>query len=272
VNLRPLIARLEAAGVADPAGDARRIFDWAYARGAEAGPQDRDAPNAVTLAHLERAVTEREARRPVSQIIGRRSFWRHDFDVTGDVLDPRPDTETLVEQALAMPFSRVLDLGTGTGCIVISLLAEYPKARGVAVDLSKAALRVAAANARRIGVADRLELLRSDWFDAVTGDFDLIVSNPPYIAEAEMADLAPEVRQWEPRMALTDEADGLTAYRIIATCAGAHLRPGGRLMVEIGPGQGAAVHDLFEMAGFEGVAVIPDLDGRDRVVWGRMPG
>jgi len=270
VNLRPLIDRLQAAGVADPAGDARRLFDWAYRQGAQAAePQDRDAPNAVTLAHLDRAVADRERRRPVSQIIGERSFWKHEFRVTGDVLDPRPDTETLVEQALTQPFDRVLDLGTGTGCIVISLLADQPQARGVGVDLSLTALSCAAQNAKTIGVAPRLELVRSDWFDGVHESFDLIVSNPPYIAAEEMAALAPEVRDWEPRMALTDEGDGLTAYRIIAAGAPGYLTPGGRRMVEIGPRQGSAVSGLFAEVGLVDISVLPDIDGRDRVVSAR---
>ncbi|WP_136635669.1 peptide chain release factor N(5)-glutamine methyltransferase [Pseudooceanicola onchidii] len=270
--LSDAVARLTKAGVADPRGDARRLFDWAYALGQAAGPsQDRDAPNAVTQAAFDDAIARRADRQPVSQITGRRAFWRHDFDVTPDVLDPRPDTETLVEQALAVPFDRVLDLGTGTGCIVISLLADRITATGMAVDASDAALTVARGNADRIGVADRLDLRLSDWFTHVTGQFDLIVSNPPYIALEEMPGLAPEVARWEPRLALTDEGDGLGAYRIIAGHVMAHLTPGGWLMVEIGPTQAAGVADLFRAAGFDTVQVHRDIDQRDRVVTGQRP-
>ena len=272
MNLRAVADRLAAAGVADPVRDARVLFDWAYGIGGKTGePQDRDAPNATTLEHFDRAIKQRVKRQPVSQIIGTRSFWRHDFVVSGDVLDPRPDTETLVEQALSGPFTRVLDLGTGTGCIVISLLAERPEAKGMAVDVSEQALAVARINARKIGVEDRLDLRVSDWFGAVGGQFDLIVSNPPYIAADEMPGLAPEVREWEPRMALTDEADGLEAYRIIAKGAADWLCPGGRLLVEIGPSQGAAVNMLFAKAGFVDNLIVQDLDGRDRVVSGTLP-
>ena len=271
MTLRPAVERLRAAGVPDPARDARVLFDWAYAGGAKDGPQDRDQPNRTTLDLFEIAVTERAARRPVSQIIGRRAFWRHEFIVTGDVLDPRPDTETLVERALSAPFARLLDLGTGSGCIVLSLLAERPEAQAVAVDLSASALTVARANAVALGVAERLELREGDWFSGIDGLFDLIVSNPPYIAAEEMADLAPEVRGWEPRMALTDEADGQTAYRRIAEGALAHLTPGGRLLVEIGPTQAAAVAGLFGGAGLVDIAVTQDIDGRDRVVEARRP-
>ena len=163
----------------------------------------------------------------------------------------------------------MLDLGTGSGCIVISLLAERLKAKGVGTDISQKAVLVAGENAVMAGVADRLVLPLSEWFDDVGGRFDLIVSNPPYIAAAEMADLAPEVRDYEPRQALTDDADGLTAYRILARDAPDHLTPGGRILVEIGATQGQAVAELFSGAGLEDVEVHPDLDGRDRVVSAR---
>lgn len=269
--LREAADRLRAAGVPDPARDARVLFDWAYALGAAQGPQDRDHPNDTTRHHFDQAVAQRLKRQPVSQITGRRAFWRHEFTVTPDVLDPRPDTETLVDHALQAPFRRVLDLGTGSGCIILSLLAERPGATGMAVDLSDRALSVAAANARHIGVEGSVTLQVSDWFAAVEGRFDLIVSNPPYIALEEMPDLAPEVREWEPHMALTDGGDGLGAYRIIAAGAMAHLEPGGRLMVEIGPSQGQAVKMLLAEAGFVDNLVLPDLDGRDRVVSGSRP-
>ncbi|MDF1854157.1 peptide chain release factor N(5)-glutamine methyltransferase [Pseudooceanicola sp.] len=267
------LTRLAAAGVPDPGGDLRRLFDWAYAAGqAEGTAQDRDAPNAATLARLEAAVAARVARQPVSQIIGRRAFWRHDFLVTGDVLDPRPETEALVELALAEPFQRLLDLGTGSGAIAISLLAERPGATGTACDLSGAALDVARRNAAAIGVADRLALRQSDWFAEISGEFDLILSNPPYIAADEMPDLAPEVRDWEPHMALTPGGDGLAAYRQIASGAAAHLRQGGRVLVEIGPTQAAAVIAIFRAEGFDQVTSHPDLDRRDRVVAARLGG
>ena len=146
------------------------------------------------------------------------------------------------------------------------MLAETGQASGLGVDLSPAALGVAESNARALGLLDRARFAASDWFAAVTGRFDLIVSNPPYIAAAEMAALAPEVRDHEPRLALTDGADGLTAYRAIAAGAVAALAPGGRLIVEIGPTQGAAVAGMFAAAGLAEVRVLRDMDGRDRVV------
>ena len=165
---------LVSAGVPDPATDARRLWDFA------AGDDD-----------VFRAVVARRAKRvPVSQITGLRAFWTSEFRVTPDVLDPRPETEALVELALCEPFEHVLDLGTGSGCILLSLLKERPGATGVGTDVSPEAVLVAGENAVRLGVADRVVLPLSDWFDDVGGRFDLIVSNPPYIAADEMAGLA----------------------------------------------------------------------------------
>lgn len=268
--------RLEAAGVDGAGRDATLLF--AAALGDVTGqpvarhhvPAHLHAEASGELVRrYDALVARRAARQPLSQIIGRRAFWNHDFHVTSDTLDPRPETELLVELALREPFDAVLDLGTGTGAILISLMAERPGIRGLGTDLSAAALAVAGGNAARIGVAAQFVL--SDWFGAVEGRFGLIVSNPPYIARDEMAGLAPEVREWEPRMALTDEADGLSAYRAITRGAGAHLLPGARLMVEIGPTQGSAVAALFSEAGLGDIAIHRDLDGRDRVVSGRNP-
>ena len=264
-------ARLAEAGVADPAGDMRRLFDWAYRQGGEAEPQTRDSPNDMTLELYEIALSERLKRKPVAKIVGERAFWRHEFQVTPSVLDPRPDTETLVEIALQEPFSRVLDLGTGSGAIVLSLLADRPAALGVATDVSDDALNVAEWNAKQLGLAERVEFVRSDWFEKVEGGFDLIVSNPPYVSAEVYETLAPEILDWEPKIALTPGGDGLDAYRAICAGARTHLAPGGRLMVEIGYDQGQAVSELFSHAGLEDVTLHPDLNGKDRVVSGRCP-
>ncbi|MFT6450862.1 MAG: release factor glutamine methyltransferase [Halocynthiibacter sp.] len=213
-------------------------------------------------------VERRRAREPMSHILGRRAFWGRDFIVTADVLDPRPETETLIAAALKKPFTKLLDLGVGSGAILLTLLAENPISTGIGSDLSEAALGIAAANAAAFDLRNRVQFQASDWWENVSGQYDLIVSNPPYIAADEMAGLAPELAH-EPRMALTDEADGLSAYRIIAAGALAHLAPGGWLMVEIGPTQGAAVADMFLAAGLKAVQILPDMDGRDRVVQGR---
>lgn len=260
-------ARLRAAGVPDPARDARLLL--AHAARIEASRVTLIAPEDLApdiAERYEQLIALRAVRVPVSHLLGEREFYGRRFKVSGEVLDPRPETEILIEAALSAPFERVLDLGTGSGCILVTLLAERSEATGLGVDLSEAACLQASANAVLHRVADRADVRASDWFAQVAGRFDLIVSNPPYIALAEMPDLAPEVIDHEPRMALTDGGDGLGAYRRIAAGAPDHLRPGGRLMVEIGPTQALPVSQLFEAAGLSGIQVIPDLDGRDRVV------
>ena len=259
--------RLALAGVDDPRHEA-----WAIARAVMPPdtrfhmPLDQPVP-ADWLAEINRILEARVARQPLSQIIGKRDFWKHEFWVTQDTLDPRPDTETLVEAALKQPWNSVLDLGTGTGAILISVLADRPGATGMATDISDAALMIARENAARIGVA--AQFVRADWFDGVTGQFDLIVSNPPYIALSEMAELQPEVHDWEPHLALTDGGDGLAAYRIIAPGAQAHLNPGGQVLVEIGWQQAADVSAIFAAEGAQ-TEVLRDLGGRDRVIRARF--
>ncbi|WP_170523426.1 peptide chain release factor N(5)-glutamine methyltransferase [Ruegeria arenilitoris] len=266
-------ARLRAAGVDDPARDARVLL--AHAARIEASRVTLIAPEELSpeiAERYEQLVSLRAIRVPVSHLLGEREFYGRRFRVSRDVLDPRPETEALIEAALSQPFDRVLELGVGSGCILITLLAERTSATGLGVDLSEAACLQASANAVAHGVQDRAEIQRSDWFGNIGGHFDLIVSNPPYIALDEMDGLSPEVREHEPRLALTDEADGLDAYRRIAAGAPDHLVPGGRLLVEIGPTQAQAVSALFDAAGLADIRVVPDLDGRDRVVGARMPG
>lgn len=265
---------LHASGIEGAAGDARALL--AAAMGVDRGRLTLhlgDAIDARSHARLEAMIARRAAHEPVARILGSRAFWGRDFEVTADVLDPRPETECLIAAALdGAPAARLLDLGTGSGIIAVTLLAEWPSAQGVACDISASALRVAGRNALCHGVRDRLTLLRSDWFSEVAGRFDLILSNPPYIAADEMQDLAPEVREHDPRGALTDGGDGLGAYRVIAAAAGDHLVPGGRLVVEIGWRQGAAVAALLHGAGFAPVTVGQDLAKRDRLVQAVWPG
>ena len=258
---------LGAAGIESPERDARillcHILDIEQAE-LNARMNETLPPSAVF--GMDRVLAVRSLHQPVSHIIGKRSFWNHEFLVSSDVLDPRPDTETLVAAALEQPFERVLDLGTGSGAIILSLLAEAPNASGVASDISGPALDIARRNAGRIGVAERVRFVESDWYDSLTGTFDLVVSNPPYISEAEMEALAPEVRDWEPHLALTPGGDGLSAYRSLAAGLSGVLSAGGRAFFEIGHAQALAVKQIFADSGYKQLEVLQDIDGRDRVI------
>lgn len=264
-------SRLRAAGVPDPARDARMLL--AHAASVDAARITLIAPEDLAPDIEERfdaLISLRAVRVPVSHLVGEREFYGRKFKVSRDVLDPRPETETLVEAALAEPFASVLDLGTGSGCILLSLLAERPRAVGVGVDLSEAACLQASTNAVHLGLAPRVEILQSDWFSDVRGSFDLIVSNPPYLSSDEYDAAQPELTQHEPRMALTDDGDGLDAYRLLAEHSPRFLAPGGRVLVEIGWQQGAAVQAIFDKAGACDISVLSDLDGRDRVISARF--
>lgn len=267
------VARLRAAGIPDPARDARILL--AHAAQVDAARVTLIAPEDIAPDIAERydnLVALRAVRVPVSQLIGSREFYGRRFDISNAVLDPRPETETLIEVALSGTFDRVLDLGTGSGCILVTLLAERTDAQGLGVDVSEDACLQASANAVLHDVAARARFVKSDWFDAVEDRFDLIVSNPPYLAASEMQHVQPELRDHEPRVALTDEADGLSAYRIIAQEAPGYLSADGRVVAEMGWKQAADVAAIFQAQGWGEVAILPDLDGRDRVVLASKPG
>ena len=268
-------ATLKTALVPDPGRDARRLL--AHVLKVPSGRltlflAEEVSPEREVIFNV---LIERRAERvPVSHLTGRRKFYGREFLVTPEVLDPRPETEMLVEAALAAPFQSVLDLGTGSGCILLTLLAERDDSWGVGTDLSKEALNVAFWNRNALRLEARAALEPGDWYAPVADletRFDLVVSNPPYIALAEMPGLAPEVRDHEPRLALTDEGDGLSAYRAITFGARDHLTPGGRLLLEIGPTQASEVNAMLRAAGLENPRVIQDLDGRDRVVQATAP-
>lgn len=263
---------LAAVGIADPGRDARRLFS--HALGIEPGRLTLVLPDPldpVAQSAFDALIARRALREPVSHLTGTRAFYGRDFIVNGAVLDPRPETETLIDAALSLPFKRVLDLGTGSGCILLTLLAETPGSTGLGVDISAAACAVAAQNASALGLDQRAQFQLGNWHAGPLGDYDLIVANPPYIALSELAGLSPEVRDWEPRAALTDEGDGLGAYRAILKGITQHMTEGARLIMEIGPTQAEEVSVLVLTAGFAQVDVIQDLDGRDRIVMAIQP-
>lgn len=217
------------------------------------------------------AIDQRVRFQPIAQIIGRRAFWKDEFIVTPDVLDPRPDTETLIEHAVMLNgVSSILDLGTGSGCILLSLLGEFKDAVGVGIDASPAALDVAKQNSVALGLDSRASFALGDWCDGITQKFDLIVSNPPYISEDAMLGLSRDVLDWEPRIALTPEGDGLGAYRKIIASASDVMNRDSYIMLEIGYDQGETVSNLLLSQGFKEVRVIQDLNNKDRVVQGQI--
>ena len=259
--------RFEAAGIESAALDARLLLQHAAALTHEDIAADPDRKiGAAGARRFRELAARRAAREPVSRILGEREFHGRGFEVTPAVLDPRPDTETLVDAALALAQrpGLVLDLGTGSGAIIVTLLAEWPQATGVATDLSAAALDVAARNARRHKVNGRVRFVHGNWFEGLTGHFDLIVSNPPYIALGEIAGLAADVRDFDPLRALDGGPDGLEAYRRIAVGAGGHLAPSGAVLVEIGAGQAAAVETIFQAARLTCRGRFADLGGHVR--------
>lgn len=232
----------------------------------------RDDPlDEALAAEMSALATRRAGGEPIAYLLGRREFYGRTFRVTPDVLIPRPETELLVERACRAVTGEatILDLGTGSGCIAITLALERPQAHLVAADLSAAALAVARDNASRLGAV--LDFVASDWFSALSPRcFDLIVSNPPYIAAGDVHLSQGDLR-FEPAGALTDHADGLAAIRRIVAGAPAHLRPGGRLFFEHGHDQAEAVHTLLAAAGFDGIEQHRDLAGIVRVSGGAAP-
>lgn len=266
---------LAGAGVADPRRDARLLLGHALGGGQVtllARPDRR--LNAAEADLYRRLVRRRAGREPVSRLLGRREFWSMEFAVTPDVLDPRPDSETVIEAALeqvadrAAPLS-VLDLGTGSGCLLLALLAELPNASGTGVDLSRRALDVARDNARRSGFADRVRFLHGDWGRGFAGGINVIVTNPPYLGDREIEDLEPEVAMHEPRLALDGGADGLDAYRRLAPDLVRLLAPDGFAALEVGAGQADAVRTILRRSSLAISSSRADLAGIERCLVAR---
>lgn len=271
-GIRDLFRR---AGVETPELDARLLAEVAFGmERLELVNKERWEAPEEGLVKLHTMAERRLRGEPVARILGQKEFFGRSFKVTDAVLVPRPETELLVMRCLALlegrTHRRILDLGTGSGCIAISVLGEVPSAQAVAVDLSEEALEVARENAKTHGVLKRFDARKGSWFDPLeSGDvFDVIVSNPPYIEKAVIETLAREVRDHDPRLALDGGKDGLEAYRAILKEAVMWLKPDAWVVVEIGAEQGPAVKNLFTKVGFVDVIVEPDLAGLDRLVTG----
>jgi release factor glutamine methyltransferase len=267
--------RLTESGVDTPALDSRLLLQQATLLSHEALIAEPDRPVGETEEARFRQLVDRRCRRePVSRILGYREFYGRDFRLGPATLDPRPDTETLITAALALladqPAPAILDLGTGTGAIAITLLAELPGAHATATDISDEALAIAASNAKSHGVHTRLTLVNASWYSGLSCCFDLIISNPPYLDTGRISALEPEVAEFDPLLALDGGMDGLSAYRAIAQGAKAHLQASGHVVVEIGEGQGEAVTALFAGQGLYLQEWHRDLGGHVRaLVFGR---
>ncbi len=227
--------------------------------------------NGDETARLAAMLDRRLAREPMSHILGRRGFWTLEFQVTADTLDPRPDTETLIEAVLAALDDRgrprrLLDFGTGSGCILLTLLSELGHSTGLGIDASQAALAVARRNADLLGLASRAEFRLGDWGNGLEGAFDVIVSNPPYIPDGDIDGLEPEVAHYEPRSALAGGPDGLECYRRLIPHMARLLAPGGVAALEVGAGQAAEVSAVLAAAGLPGATTRRDLGSIERCV------
>lgn len=273
--------RLAGAGIVSPELDVQLLVEWASGLSRLAAIADPDRTVTLEVSdRIDEAVGRRVAGEPVHRIIGAREFYGLSFRLSPETLEPRPDTETLVD--IALPFLReridecgvadVLDLGTGTGAIAVALLNELPKLRAVGADIATGALAAARDNAEAAGVSRRFAAIESDWFAAAGGRFDLIVSNPPYISSGDIANLRKEVRAYDPVRALDGGRDGLDAYRIIAAQSARHLAKDGVVIVEIGIGQKDDVVRLFDMAGFCLEQTAQDLAGIERALMFRVAG
>lgn len=266
---------LSAAGIDNARLDARVLLG-AVIDGGEAaifGYPEREV-SVSDARRIRDLVSQRATRVPLSQVLGHKEFWSLDFEVTADTLTPRPDTETLIEAVVDAVGKRrdealrILDLGTGSGCILLTLLHALPKASGLGIDRSEEALRVARRNAKKMGLEERAVFIEGDWVKGVSEKFDFIVSNPPYIPSGDIGGLAPEVARFEPILALDGGLDGLEAYRIIAAAARERLLPDGEIFLEVGAGQAQRVAEMLKEGGLEEVDVFVDLAGLDRCVSG----
>lgn len=265
-------AQFRGVGLDTPELDARLLVQGVLGLSQEKLLLNADtAVSAADSKRVEEAMKRRLLREPVSRILGTRSFWRSEFKVTSDTLDPRADSETLVDAVLKHADKnaplRILDLGTGTGCLLLSLLQELPQATGVGIDISAGAIQTAQQNAEALDLSKRALFITSNWSEMKTGNsFDIVVSNPPYIAEAEIPGLQPEVRQYDPYTALAGGADGLDCYRTIIALLPCLLKKGGKVFFEIGHDQADFVKGMLAAGGFHVLQTVPDIAGHDRCI------
>ena len=273
--LREIGSRLAPAGIAEPRREARLLLAAATGLSpAELVAEPKRPLDEAAAGRLAELARRRESREPLSRILGRREFWSLSFALGPETLDPRPDSETLIEAALAWlgprrgraegPTLKILDLGTGTGCLLLALLSELPRADGLGIDAQPGAVAVARANAETLGLGARARFRTGDWGRGIGQRFDIILCNPPYVPAAEIDQLEPEVARFDPWLALSGGSDGLDSYRALALQLPDLLAEEGRAFIELGFGQVAAATRLFEAGGLQAVDCRSDLAGIPR--------
>ena len=263
--------KLSGSGIEGAARDARILT--AFAIGipiSELSLKLNELVSDQIISKLEKLILRRIDREPISKILGRREFWGRSFSINENVLDPRPDTETLIDFVIEKPVTSVLELGTGSGAIAVTLACEWKHAHLTAVDISEDAISMAKINAEKFNVQNKIHFLKSDWFETVRGSFDLIISNPPYIGLIEKDEIAAEVVKYDPEIALFAGRDGLDAYKKIIPNLPKFLKPDGFVVLETGASQSYQVKKMMNAVGFIDAKIVKDLSGKDRSVVAKL--
>ena len=263
--------KLSKSGIEGAARDARILTAFAFEIPiSELSLKINEQVSGKITSKLEKLILRRIDREPVSKILGRREFWGRSFFINENVLDPRADTETLIDFVIEKPVKSVLELGTGSGAIAVTLACEWKEVHVTAVDISEDALSLAKINAEKFNVQNKVHFLKSDWFETVRGSFDLIISNPPYIGLVEQDEIATEVIKYDPEIALFAGRDGLEAYKRIIPNLAKFLNPGGLVVLETGASQSNQVKNMMNAVGFIDAKIVKDLSGKDRLVAAKL--
>ena len=263
--------KLSHSGIESAARDARILTAYALEVPiSDLSLKINDRVSANIIFKLEKLILRRIKREPISKILGRREFWGRIFSINKNVLDPRADTETLIDYVIEKPVKTVLELGTGSGVITVTLACEWKEVHVTATDISEDALLLAQKNAEKFNIENKIQFLKSDWFDNVEGKFDLIISNPPYIGWIEQDKICTEVTKYDPEIALFAGFDGFDAYKKIIPGLAKYLNPDGFVVLEIGASQSNLVKDIMNLSGFFNVDIVKDLSGKDRVIAAKL--
>ena len=263
--------KLSRSGIESAARDARVLTAYALEVPiSDLSLKINDKVSANIISKLEKLILRRINREPISKILGRREFWGRTFSINKNVLDPRGDTETLIDYVIEKPVKKVLELGTGSGVIAVTLACAWKEVQVTAVDISEDALLLAQINAEKFNVENKIQFLKSDWFENVEGIFDMIISNPPYIGWVEQDKISAEVKKYDPEIALFAGYDGFDAYKKIIPSLSKFLNKDGLVVLEIGASQSSQVKDIMNSSGFFDVEILKDLSGKERAVAAKL--